>query len=90
MVLVEASMLGKPMISCEIGTGTSYVNLHGVTGLVVPPASHEALAEAMKCLLGDYNMANSMGLAARVRYEKLFSGPALGQAYSSLYREVCG
>ena len=33
MSLVEASMYSKPMISCEIGTGTSYVNLHGVTGL---------------------------------------------------------
>ena len=28
MVLVEAAMRGKPMISCEIGTGTSYVNQH--------------------------------------------------------------
>ena len=28
MVLVEASMMKKPMITCEIGTGTSFVNLN--------------------------------------------------------------
>lgn len=26
-------MYGKPMISCEIGTGTTFVNLHETTGL---------------------------------------------------------
>ena len=35
MVLVEASIMGKPMVSCEIGTGTSFVNSHEETGLVV-------------------------------------------------------
>src|SRR5690606_15618876 len=45
--LVEASMFGKPMISCEIGTGTSYVNLNGQTGIVVPPQNPEALSAAM-------------------------------------------
>lgn len=34
--LLEAAMFGKPMISTEIGTGTSYVNVDGETGLVVP------------------------------------------------------
>jgi hypothetical protein len=29
-----------------------------------------------------------MGIAARQRYERLFSADALGDAYSTLYREV--
>ncbi len=33
MVLVEAAMRGKAMISCEIGTGTSFVNQPLVTVL---------------------------------------------------------
>ena len=38
VALVEACRAGKPMITCELGTGTSFVNRNGVTGIVVPPA----------------------------------------------------
>ncbi|ABE49543.1 glycosyltransferase [Methylobacillus flagellatus] len=88
MVLVEAAMFGKPLISCEIGTGTSYVNHHEETGFVVEPASPEALASAMAVLLSEDRLATEMGAAARQRYELLFSGPALGKAYAALFREV--
>jgi len=90
MVLVEASLYGKPMISCEIGTGTSYVNRHGETGLVVAPEAPAALAQAMNLLLADKTLADSFGNAARQRYELYFSGIALGKAYTALYREVLG
>ncbi|MCG9082778.1 glycosyltransferase [Laribacter hongkongensis] len=88
MVLVEASMFGKPMVSCEIGTGTSFVNLHGETGFVVPPESPEALAHAMNALLDDGVLAEKFGRAARRRYEVLFSGHVLGKAYAQLYQDV--
>jgi len=88
MVLVEASMFGKPMICCEINTGTSFVNIDGETGLVVPPESPVNLASAINLLATDHALALKYGNAARARYEKLFSAKALGQAYSDLYREV--
>ena len=88
MVLVEAAMFSLPLISCEIGTGTSYVNAHEETGFVVKPESATALAQAMNTLLTDDALATRMGLAARTRYEKLFSGAALGRAYAELFREV--
>lgn len=88
MVLVEAAMFGRPMISCELGTGTSYINTHEETGFVVNPESPEELARAMKTLLVDDSLAATMGGAARARYERLFSGPALGQAYAALFHEV--
>ncbi len=90
MVLVEAAMIGKPMISCEISTGTSFVNADGETGFVVEPGSPRALAGAMSRLLEDEALALQMGQAARRRYEQLFSGAALGQAYARLYRKVAG
>lgn len=88
MVLVEASMFNKPMISCEIGTGTSFVNKDQETGFVVSPESPIALAQAMNTLLMDDALATRFGCAARQRYESYFSGQALGKAYSALYREV--
>ncbi|UUZ66976.1 glycosyltransferase [Polaromonas sp. P2-4] len=88
MVLVEAAMFGRPLISCEIGTGTSFVNAHEETGFVVAPESPEELMRAMNTLLAEDALAATMGSAARVRYERLFSGPALGQAYAALFHEV--
>jgi rhamnosyl/mannosyltransferase len=90
MVLVEAAMFGKPLVSCEIGTGTSFVNAHEETGFVVAPESPEALNAAMQTLLMDERLAGVMGAAARARYDRLFSGPALGQAYAGLFKEVAG
>jgi glycosyltransferase involved in cell wall biosynthesis len=88
MVLVEAAMFGRPLISCEIGTGTSYVNAHEETGFVVEPESTEALTLAMNNLLIDESLFARMGTASRKRYEMLFSGSALGQAYAGLFREI--
>lgn len=88
MVLVEAAMFGKPMISCEIGTGTSFVNADGETGFVVAPENPDALAKAMSQLLEDHALTERAGLAARARYERLFSGEALGREYAKLFREV--
>ena len=88
MVLVEAAMLGRPMISCEIGTGTSFVNAHDETGLVVPPEDPIGLAGAMTRLEKDEALARRFGESARRRYEQLFSGAILGQAYADLYRRV--
>ncbi len=88
MVLVEAAMFGRPLISCEIGTGTSFVNAHEETGFVVAPQSADELRRAMAQLLADDSLAASLGVAARARYERLFSGPVLGKAYADLFREV--
>ncbi|OYW19074.1 MAG: hypothetical protein B7Z52_04090 [Burkholderiales bacterium 12-64-5] len=88
MVLVEAAMFGKPTISCEIGTGTSYVNLGGETGLVVSPEDPAALAQAMRQLAADLPLTTAFGLAARERYSSHFSGEVMGRSYAKLYREV--
>jgi len=88
MVLVEAAMFGKPLVCCEIGSGTSYINIDKETGFVVSPENPLELSEAINILLKDKSLAADMGLAARFRYEKYFSGEALGEAYSLLYREA--
>ena len=88
MVLVEASMMKKPMITCEIGTGTSYVNQHEKTGLVVKPENVGELGNAMQSLLVNTSLTKVFGDNARSRYELLFSGMALGKAYKAVYDEL--
>ena len=46
-----AAICGKPMISCEIHTGTSFINQHQQTGLVITPNSPDELRKAMQHLL---------------------------------------
>jgi rhamnosyl/mannosyltransferase len=85
MVLVEASIYAKPMVTCEVGSGTSYVNLDGETGFVVEPANPKALSTALNRFLDNPSAALEMGCAARRRYERLFTGRAMGDAYAKLY-----
>jgi rhamnosyl/mannosyltransferase len=88
IALLEAAMAGKPMISCEIGTGTSYINQNGETGLVVPPADGVAFAEAMRTIWADQAIAGRMGEAARARAARLFSADKMTDAYVSLYETL--
>lgn len=88
MSLLEAAMCARPMICCEIGTGTSYINVDGATGIVVPPEDPDALRGAMQRLLDDARAARSMGSAARARYEQLFTARSMARAYHELYRSL--
>ena len=86
--LLEGAMFSKPMISCEIGTGTTFINVAGETGLVVPPADPTALAQAMRSLWEQPNMAAQMGRRARARFEQLFTADSMVSSYAKLYREL--
>ncbi|WP_444925263.1 glycosyltransferase [Microbulbifer sp. TRSA002] len=90
VTLIEGLMAGKPLISCDIGTGTSFVNENGVTGHVIPPADSSALRAAMNDLSSNPERAKIMGAAARQRYETLFTGEKMRESYQELYREVLG
>jgi len=88
LALVEAAMMAKPMITCEIGTGTSYINLDGKTGFIVPPENPERFAEAMKAIWDDPARAIAFGRNAESRYWELFTGKAMSAAYIALYRDL--
>ncbi len=86
--LLEASMLSKPMISCEIGSGTTYVNQHELTGLVVPPASPPALRAAMQRLWSNKVERMQFGAQARQRFEQLFTADRMWQNTLAVYRDA--
>jgi len=86
--LLEGAMFGKPMISSEIGTGTTYINIDGDTGLVVPPGDPAAFGAAMRTLWENPDMAAAMGRRAGERYSELFTAEKMAGDYLALYREV--
>jgi rhamnosyl/mannosyltransferase len=67
LVQVEAMAAGLPVVCTELGTGTSYVNQHGITGLVVPPRDADALCHAVNQLIEDPDLRMRMGASARDR-----------------------
>lgn len=86
--LLEGAMYGKPMISSEIGTGTTYINIHGETGLVVPPSDAVALRGALQQLWHDPVLAARMGAAALQRYQALFTAGTMMEKYAGCYQSL--
>lgn len=86
--LLEGAMCGKPLISSEIGTGTSFVNIDGETGCVVRPSSPDDFRQALLRLASDDALCDRMGAAARARYERFFTAEQMYAGYSRLYQDV--
>lgn len=86
--LIEAAMFGKPMISCEIGTGTSFVNKQGETGIVVPPEDATALAAAMGSYVNDCALCADHGRASRSRFDAELSADTMVRRYCQVYSGV--
>lgn len=86
--LLEGAMYGKPLVCCEIGTGTSFINVDGETGFVVAPDNPAALAAAMRRLWDAPALAAAMGKRARSRFLAQFTAAHMGEGYATLYREL--
>lgn len=63
-VFLEAMACALPAIGCE-GSGIAETISHRNTGLLVPPDAPQALASAMRSLLADHALRESLGVAAR-------------------------
>jgi len=88
IVQLEAQACGKPVISTELGTGTSFANLNGVTGIVVPPRDVEALGSAMLKLVNNEKLRSELGKNASARVMKEFDVRVMAAQVAELYREV--
>ena len=87
VVQIEAMACGKPVVCTELGTGTSWVNIHGETGLVVPPRDPQALVEAIRRLLASEELRKRMGERGRERARE-FSKEAMVERIVGLYEEL--
>ena len=88
IVLIEVMACRKPVISTELGTGTSYVNQDGVTGFIVPPRDSRALAQAIEKIMENEKIAKEFGQNARERVEREFSLEKMLRATEQVYQEV--
>ena len=84
-VLLEAMAVSLPLISTELGTGTSFVNQHGETGLVVPPEDPSALAAAIEYMAANPELRRRFGQTARKRLLELFALVGMANAVEAEY-----
>ena len=78
------------MITCEIGTGTSYVNKHGETGLVVPPSDAIAFSQAMDTFWQEPQQVATWHAGALQRYRNTFMAETMAQKYVRVYNNLLG
>jgi glycosyltransferase involved in cell wall biosynthesis len=76
---------GKPVISTLSGAIPEVV---GEAGILVPPYDCDALAEAMRMLLGDATRRTLLGEAAEDRARRMFSATQFAQRVFGLYQEL--
>jgi rhamnosyl/mannosyltransferase len=88
LVQVEAMAAGRPVVSTDLGTGTSFVNVHQETGLVVEPRDPDALAQAINRLLSDEPLRRKLGAAGRQRVEREFAADIMIDRTIGLYERV--
>lgn len=88
IVQLEAMACGKPVVCTELSTGTSYVNQHGKTGLVVAPRNVEALTDAVNFLVEHPDIRKEFGRAGYQRVSTHFSVERIIHRVTALYRDM--
>jgi glycogen(starch) synthase len=89
LVALEAALRERPVVASGV-CGLREVVEHEKTGLLVEPRDSQALADAVEDLLEDPERMQAMGLAARLRAERLFSIENATMSYLDLYESIRG
>lgn len=86
-VLLEAMVLGKPVIATKVG-GIVDVVKDGETGIVIPPEDVDALAKAIITLLKDKKVARRMGEAGKRRIDERFTAETMVEKINQVYEKL--
>jgi len=85
--LLDAMASGKPVVATTTG-GIPEVVVDGVTGSLVPPRDHEAMAAALVKLLKDPALRERLGKAGLARARQKFSADRMLHQTLGVYQRV--
>ena len=85
--IIEAMGAGRPVVATATG-GIPETITHGETGMLVPPASPDRLADAVRELIADPDRAAEIGKRARDSVAQRFSRGASADSFAALYAEL--
>ena len=86
--LVEAAACGLPLITTDV-PGCREVVSDGVDGLLVPKGDSKALAQAIRQLQDDPELARRLSVAARLKARSQFDEHIVIQRTLEVYAELC-
>jgi glycosyltransferase involved in cell wall biosynthesis len=89
LVLLEAMSLAKPVVATAAG-GPLEIVVHEETGLLVPPGSPAALADAMQTLILDPVRRTEIGNRGLLRFKERFTADRMAAGTLSVYRRILG
>lgn len=84
---LEAMACARPVIATNAGGFPEMIE-PGVSGMIVPPGDHAALASAITQVLENERLALELGANARKRVEKCFSAEVIAGQSLNLYEET--
>ena len=87
--LLEAMAMAKPVVLTERPVICEYVR-DGETALVVPPEDPAALRAAIERVLGDAELAASLGRAARAAVERDYTTRKFAERLAPVLRDLAG
>lgn len=85
--VLEAMASGKPVVASRVGGIVDLVQ-DGLTGILVDPGDHQALAKAIIRLLKDKGLRQKMGEEARKRVDERFSTEKMVVEIEKIYNEL--
>jgi len=87
LINLEAMACGTPVVASGVG-GILEVVEDGRTGLLVPPGRPDELADALRRVLDDRDLAHAFGEAGRRRVEEHFSWTSVAQQTERVYADA--
>jgi rhamnosyl/mannosyltransferase len=88
IVQLEAMCCRKPVVSTELGTGTTFVNLNNETGLTVKPNDVDSLSDALNYLINNPNKRKRFGESGYRRAIQLFNSEKMVKDTLKLYKTI--
>jgi glycosyltransferase involved in cell wall biosynthesis len=86
-IVLDAMAFARPVVATAAG-GLAESVVDGVTGRLVAPRDHGALAQALLDVLGDPARAAAFGAGGRRRFEEHFSAGRMVEETLAVYKEL--
>jgi len=88
LVQLEAQICGKPVISTNLPTGVTYVNIHKKTGLVVKIKDSNDIAMGINKLLEDQKLRLKLGKSRQKRVFQKFTRAKMKEKTDLVYNNL--
>lgn len=88
IVQLETFACGRPVVSTNLPTTVPLVNVHGKTGLIVPPKDSISLASAINTLLKSPELQKIYGENGKERVKKVFGKERMAREVLRIYESI--